>query len=65
MINRKKSQNTMLAHSKAKVEFYEKYLERYLPIMSFTKYVNTINIYDVFVVGGCMITGVKEVRFEL
>lgn len=38
----------MLAHSKAKVEFYEKYLERYLPIMSFTKYVNTINIYDVF-----------------
>lgn len=48
MSNKKNSQNTMLAHSRAKVEFYEKYLERYLPIMSLTKYVSTINIYDVF-----------------
>lgn len=48
MVNKKNSQNTMLAHSRAKVEFYEKYLERYLPIMSLTKYVSTINIYDVF-----------------
>lgn len=38
----------MLAHSRAKVDFYEKYLERYLPIMSYAKYVNTIYIYDVF-----------------
>ena len=38
----------MLAHSRAKVEFYEKYLERYLPILSLTKYVSAINIYDVF-----------------
>lgn len=42
------SQNTMLAHSRAKVEFYEKYLERYLPILSLSKYISTINIYDVF-----------------
>ena len=48
MVNKKNSQKTMLAHSRAKVEFYEKYLERYLPIMSLTKYVSTINIYDVF-----------------
>lgn len=48
MANKKNSQNTMLAHSRAKIEFYEKYLERYLPIMSFAKYVNTIYIYDVF-----------------
>ena len=48
MVYKKKSQNTMLAHSRAKVEFYEKYLERYLPIMSLTKFVSTINIYDVF-----------------
>lgn len=48
MTSKKNSQNTMLAHSRAKVEFYEKYLERYLPIMSNAKYVNTINIYDVF-----------------
>ena len=46
--SKKKSQNTMLAHSRAKVEFYEKYLERYLPIMIFTPYVKTIYIYDVF-----------------
>lgn len=45
---KRKSQNMMLAHSKAKVEFYEKYLERYLPIMLLTPYVNTIYIYDVF-----------------
>lgn len=48
MATKKKSQSTMLAHSRAKVEFYEKYLERYLPIMSYTKFVNTIYIYDVF-----------------
>ena len=38
----------MLAHSRAKVEFFEKYLERYLPILSLSKYVSTIYIYDVF-----------------
>lgn len=48
MAGKKNSQNTMLAHSKAKVEFYEKYLERYLPILSLSKYISTINIYDVF-----------------
>lgn len=48
MANKRKSQSTMLAHSRAKVEFYEKYLERYLPIMSHAKYVKTIYIYDVF-----------------
>lgn len=45
---KQKSQNTMMAHSRAKVDFYAKYLERYLPIMSLTPYVNTIYIYDVF-----------------
>lgn len=48
MAGKKNSQNTMLAHSKAKVEFYEKYLERYLPILSLSKYISAINIYDVF-----------------
>lgn len=48
MANKKISQSKMLAHSRAKVEFYEKYLERYLPILSLSKYVSTINIYDVF-----------------
>lgn len=48
MAGKRKSQTTMLPHSKAKVEFYEKYLERYLPIMSNTPYINTIHIYDFF-----------------
>lgn len=48
MASKKNSQNTMLAHSRAKVEFYEKYLERYLPILSHSPYICTINIYDVF-----------------
>lgn len=48
MASKKNSQNTMLAHSRAKVEFYEKYLERYLPILSLSRYISIINIYDVF-----------------
>lgn len=48
MIGKENSKKTMLAHSRAKVEFYEKYLERYLPILSLSKYVRSINIYDVF-----------------
>ena len=48
MASKKNSQNTMLAHSRAKVEFYEKYLERYLPILSLSRYISVINIYDVF-----------------
>lgn len=48
MASKKNSQNMMLAHSRAKVEFYEKYLERYLPILSLSRYISTINIYDVF-----------------
>lgn len=48
MASKKKSQKTMLPHSKAKVEFYEKYLERYLPIMSLSPYITTIHIYDFF-----------------
>lgn len=48
MAGKKNSQNTMLAHSRAKVEFYEKYLERYLPILSLSKYISVINVYDIF-----------------
>ena len=48
MASKKNSQNTMMAHSKAKVEFYEKYLERYLPILSLSPFISSIYIYDVF-----------------
>lgn len=38
----------MLAHSKAKVEYYQKYLSRYLSIMSVAKNIKEVNIFDVF-----------------
>jgi three-Cys-motif partner protein len=42
------SKDVMLPHSDAKVTFYEKYLERYLAIMSVSRWQNRINIFDVF-----------------
>ena len=46
--NKKSSKDVMLPHSDAKVTFYEKYLERYLAIMSESKWQSRINIFDVF-----------------
>jgi len=40
--------NTLQIHSQAKVEFYEKYLSRYLRILCLSKFIKQINIYDVF-----------------
>ena len=40
--------STLQIHSQAKVEFYEKYLKRYLQILCLSKYIKQINIYDVF-----------------
>lgn len=40
--------NTMQIHSQAKVEFYRKYLERYLVILCAAPNIKHINIYDVF-----------------
>ena len=40
--------NTMQIHSQAKVEFYKKYLERYLVILCAAPNIKYINIYDVF-----------------
>lgn len=49
MICRKKSaKDIMLPHSAAKVEFYEKYLEKYLAIMSVTPRCKRVNVFDVF-----------------
>jgi three-Cys-motif partner protein len=42
------AKETMLEHSKAKVELYSKYLEKYLNIISNDKYTERINIYDLF-----------------
>ena len=40
--------NTLQIHSQAKIEFYEKYLKRYLRILCLAKPIKYINIYDVF-----------------
>ena len=48
MAKKQTSKDIMLAHSKAKVEYYQKYLSRYLSIMSVAKSIDEINIYDVF-----------------
>ncbi len=45
---KKSSKDVMLPHSDAKVTFYEKYLERYLAIMSVQKWYRRVNIFDVF-----------------
>jgi three-Cys-motif partner protein len=40
--------NTLQIHSQAKLEFFEKYLSRYLRILYLAKSIKQINIYDVF-----------------
>ena len=40
--------NTMQMHSKAKVDFYKTYLERYVAILCQSQYIHHIRIYDVF-----------------
>ncbi len=40
--------NTLQMHSKAKVDFYKTYLERYIAILSQSPYIKHIRIYDVF-----------------
>ena len=42
------AKSVMLPHSRAKVEFYQKYLELYLIILSAAGFAKEINIYDVF-----------------
>lgn len=42
------AQDVMQPHSVAKVEFYIKYLERYLSVLCKSKHFDTINIIDVF-----------------
>ena len=48
MKTRKSAKDIMLPHSAAKVEFYEKYLEKYLAIMAVTGWCKQVNLFDVF-----------------
>lgn len=47
-MSKKTTKNTVLPHTEAKLKFYIHYLERYLPILVKTPFVNKINIYDMF-----------------
>lgn len=59
MKKRTDSKNTMLVHSEAKVEFYKKYLERYLRILYNAPGIDEINIFDVFCGTGIYDNGKK------
>lgn len=48
MAKTRRSQRVMLDHSKAKVELLEKYLEKYLNIISNDGYTKKIDVYDLF-----------------
>jgi three-Cys-motif partner protein len=47
-MSKKETKNTVKPHTEAKLKFYIHYLERYLPVLINTPYVDKINIYDMF-----------------
>jgi len=46
--NKENAQKVMLSHSKAKVDYYSKYLDIYVKILSNSKFISKINIYDAY-----------------
>lgn len=48
MNKKQNAKDTQQPHSKAKVEFYGKYLKSYLRILCNTDFIKQINVYDVF-----------------
>ena len=59
MTKKDDAKRNMLAHSQAKVEFFEAYLQRYLRVLYRTPYVTAINIYDIFCGTGIYENGKK------
>ncbi len=53
------AKKTMLLHSEAKVEFFAKYLQRYLRILYLASSIDEINIFDVFCGTGIYDNGKK------
>lgn len=47
-MKKKDVKKNVLPHSQAKLDFYTKYLTRYLRILALSKYVDNINLYDLF-----------------
>jgi len=58
-MKRKDAKITMLVHSEAKVEFFRKYLERYIRIIGLSGRFAEINIFDVFCGTGIYDNGKK------
>lgn len=53
------AKKTMYLHSEAKVEFYQRYLERYLRILVHSPWIQEVNIFDVFCGTGIYDNGKK------
>lgn len=47
-MTKKNAKNIVLPHSKAKLDLYESYLEKYFTILSLAKGITKINLYDIF-----------------
>lgn len=47
-MSKKETKNKIKPHTEAKLKFYICYLERYLPILFKSKFVEKINVYDMF-----------------
>ncbi len=48
MVTNKTIQTEMLEHSQAKVELYSTYLTNYLAVLTNSKFIKTVNIFDLF-----------------
>lgn len=59
MGKKKDAKKEMLPHSQAKLDFYQSYLKRYLPILRLAEFTRKINIFDVFCGTGIYENGVK------
>ncbi|MCK5792698.1 MAG: hypothetical protein KAH34_17725, partial [Ketobacter sp.] len=45
---KKETADSVQAHTEAKLQFYTKYLERYIQILLVARGINKINIYDLY-----------------
>ncbi len=58
-IKKESAKNVMYPHSVAKLEYYQSYLKRYLPILRLAEFTDCINIFDVFCGTGIYKDGTK------
>lgn len=58
-INKTDAKKTMLPHSKAKLDYYQSYLKRYLPVLRLASFTKSVNVFDVFCGTGIYGDGTK------